>query len=54
MLAGLDDEAHRTAGQIIEMDPEFRISSYANNLPYRDATKTASIVEMLRSAGLPE
>jgi hypothetical protein len=54
VLAGLDDEAHRTAGQIIEIDPEFRISSYANNLPYRDATKIASIVETLRSAGLPE
>ncbi len=54
VLAGLDDEAHRIAGQIIEIDPEFRISSYANNLPYRDATKTASIAETLRSAGLPE
>ncbi len=54
VLAGLDDEAHRIAGQIIEIDPEFRISSYANDLPYRDATKLASIVETLRSAGLPE
>ena len=54
VLAGLDDEAHRIAGQIIEIDPDFRISSYANNLPYRDPTKTASIVETLRSAGLPE
>jgi class 3 adenylate cyclase len=54
VLAGLDDEAHRIAGQIIEIDPEFRISSYANNLPYRDATKIASIVETLRSAGLPD
>ncbi len=54
VLAGLDDEAHRVADQIIEMDPEFRISSYAINLPYRDATKVASIVETLRSAGLPE
>ncbi len=54
VLAGLDDEAHRVADQIIEMDPEFRISSYAINLPSRDATKVASIVETLRSAGLPE
>ena len=54
VLAGLDDEAHRIAGQIIEIDPEFRISSYANNLPYRDATKITSIVETLRSTGLPE
>ncbi len=53
-LAGLDGEAHRIAGQIIEIDPEFRISAYANNHPYRDATKIASIVETLRSAGLPE
>jgi len=54
VLTGLDDEAHRIAGQIIEIDPEFRISSYASNLPYRDATKISSIVETLRSAGLPE
>ncbi len=54
VLAGFDDEAHRIAGQIIEINPEFRISAYANNLPYRDATKIASIVETLRSAGLPE
>ncbi len=54
VLSGLDDEAHRIAGQIIEIDPEFRITSYANNLPYKDTTKIANIVETLRSAGLPE
>ena len=54
VLSGLDDEAHRIAGQIIEIDPEFRISSYANNLPYKDTTKITNIVETLRSAGLPE
>jgi class 3 adenylate cyclase len=54
VLSGLDDEAHRIAVQIIEIDPEFRISSYANNLPYKDTTKITNIVETLRSAGLPE
>ncbi len=54
VLAGLNDEAQRVAGQIIEIDPEFRTSSYATNLPYNDATKVTSIVETLRSAGLPE
>ena len=54
VLSGHDDEAHRIAGQIIEIDPEFRISSYANNLPYKDTTKITNIVETLRSAGLPE
>jgi adenylate cyclase len=54
MLADSEDEAHRVAGEIIELDPEFRISMYANNLPYRDAEKVTSIVETLRSAGLPE
>jgi class 3 adenylate cyclase len=54
VLAGLVDEAHQIANQIIEIDPEFRISSYAKNLPYKDTTKIASLGEMLRSAGLPE
>lgn len=54
MLASDKDRAGRVADQIIGLDPEFRISAYANNLPYRDATRTASIVETLRSAGLPE
>ncbi len=53
-LSGLDDEAHRIADQIIEIDPDFRISSYATKLPYKNPTKLASIVETLRSAGLPE
>ena len=54
ILAGLDDEAHRIASQIIEIDPEFRISSFTNTLPYRDTTKITNIAEMLRAAGLPE
>jgi len=54
VLAGRDDEARRTARRIVEIDPEFRIFSYANKLPYRDATKVTAIVETLRSAGLPE
>ncbi len=53
-LSSFAIDCDRSAGQIIEIDPEFRISSYRNNLPYRDATKIASIVETLRSAGLPE
>jgi len=54
VLAGQDDEARRVARRIVEIDPEFRVSSYANKLPYRDATQVTAIVETLRSAGLPE
>ena len=42
------------AGEIIELDSEFRISMYTKNLPYRDTAKLLSITETLRSAGLPE
>ncbi len=53
-LSSFAIDCDRSAGQIIEIDPEFWISSSANNLLYRDATTSASIVETLRSAGLPE
>lgn len=54
VLAGLDTEAHRVADQITEINPEFRISEYAKNLPYRDSAKVHSIIETLRAAGLPD
>ena len=54
VLAGENDEARRTADEIVEIDPEFRISEYAKKQPYRDAENLVQIVQALRSAGLPE
>jgi len=54
VLASDDDQARRTADEIIEIDPEFRISEYAKRQPYRDAESLSKIVHALRAAGLPE
>lgn len=54
MLSGDDDEARRVAKQIVELDPDFRISNYVNQQPYKEAPKLARIADALRSAGLPD
>ncbi len=53
VLSGLDKEAHRIADQIIDINPEFRISEYAKNIPYKDPMMIKSIADTLRSVGLP-
>jgi TolB-like protein len=53
-LSGDDDEARRAADEIMEMDPEFRLSTYAKKHVYKDADTISGIVEALRSAGLPD
>ncbi len=53
-FAGDDDDAHRTADEITEIDPKFRVSAYAKRHPYKDAERSSQITEALRSAGLPE
>ncbi len=54
LRGGDDDEARRAADEIMEIDPEFRLSTYAKKHVYKDAGKIAGIVEALRSAGLPD
>ena len=54
VLLGREAEAREIASQIIELDPDFRISSYRKILPYKDAANAERIVEALRSAGLPD
>jgi len=53
-LAGNDREARRIAGEILGMDPGFRVSAYVATPPYRDAAKAARLAGALRSAGLPD
>ena len=49
-----DEFTRRAADEIMEIDPEFRLSTYAKKHVYKDAGKIAGIVEALRSAGLPD
>jgi class 3 adenylate cyclase len=53
-LNNAHDEARRMAGEIIAIDPSFRLSSYAESQPYRDAATRERLIESLRAAGLPE
>jgi tetratricopeptide (TPR) repeat protein len=54
VLAGKDEDAQRVAQDIVSIDPEFRISGYATNQPYKDESILERLVGTLRSAGLPE
>jgi adenylate cyclase len=48
------DQARRFANEIIEIDPSFRLSSYAENQPYKNPATRQRLIETLRAAGLPD
>ena len=48
------DEARRIASEIIEIDPSFRLSSYAESQPYKNPATRERLIETLRAAGLPD
>ena len=39
---------------IVEIDPSFRLSSYAEIQPYKNPATREHLIETLRAAGLPE
>ena len=53
-LSSLLAEAEKLASQILDIDPTFSISQYANGQPYSDRSVLNCIVESLKRAGLPE
>ncbi len=53
-LENSGDEARRIVGEIIEIDPSFRLSSYAESQPYKNAATREHLIETLRAAGLPD
>ena len=53
-LNNAHDEARRIAGEIVEIDPSFRLSSYAEIQPYRNPATRERLIETLRAAGLPD
>ncbi len=53
-LKNAHDEARRLAGEIVEIDPSFRLSSYAEIQPYKNPATREHLIETLRAAGLPE
>ncbi len=52
-LSGKQEEARAASRRIIEIDPEFRVSSFAERQPYRDDAWLAKVAGALEAAGLP-
>ena len=46
-------QARNIASQIVALDPEFRVSSFASNQPYREMAKLELVSNALTTAGLP-
>jgi tetratricopeptide (TPR) repeat protein len=52
-LAEEGAKARNIASQIVALDPEFRVSSFASNQPYREMAKLELVLNALTTAGLP-
>ena len=53
-LAADHDQARRIAEEIIDSDPTFRLSTYAEKQPYKNPEVLERVLESLRATGLPE
>ena len=51
---GQQEEAVKTAQEVMQIDPTFSIAKYVENQPYKDEMTVKRLVESLRKAGLPE
>ena len=54
VLANLGDDARQIAREIAAADPSFRLSTYAENQPYKHGETLARVMDALRNAGLPD
>jgi class 3 adenylate cyclase/lipopolysaccharide biosynthesis regulator YciM len=53
-LSADHDQAQRIAEEIINSDPKFRLSTYAERQPYKNQAPLQRVIESLRATGLPE
>jgi TolB-like protein len=53
-LAGEREQAKRVSDDIMDCDPAFRLSTYAESQPYKHAASLETVTQALRSAGLPD
>ncbi len=53
-VTGCLNQAEMAAREIIEIDPAFSLSEYADRQPYKDEATLNCLLESLRKAGLPE
>ena len=52
-FSGLNEQANRTARDIIEIDPTFSLSKYADTQPYKDEATLKRLIDGLHNSGLP-
>jgi TolB-like protein len=50
---GRRDEAHRVAGLLLELEPDFRVEKFMSGYAFQDPAKLALFSEHLQAAGLP-
>ena len=48
------EEAHKSAKEVLRIDPNFSLDYLSKSLPYINQEATDSYIELLRKAGLPE
>ena len=51
-LAGRDEEGRSAAAEVLRIQPNFSVDSFAKRLPYKDPTDVKRIVEAMCKAGL--
>ena len=53
-LSADHEQAQRLAEEIVNSDPKFRLSTYAERQPYKNQAALERVIESLRATGLPE
>jgi len=51
-LAGRDEEGRSAAAEVLRIQPNFSVDSFAKRLPYKDPADVKRIVEAMCKAGL--
>jgi adenylate cyclase len=53
-LAGLEEDAHLQAKEVLKLNPKFSLKKLENALPYKNAEVKRQYIDALRNAGLPD
>ena len=51
-MAGHEEEARKVAAEVIKMNPQFLVESYAMTMPFKNKTDLELVISSLRKAGL--
>jgi adenylate cyclase len=51
-MMGREKEARAEAAEVLRINPEYSVDSFAENIPYKDQVETDKVVQAMRKAGL--